>query len=110
LARQFVVENSVNYFDLEDPLSLARLDGSRIAQGLLHQLLGIHSERDLLTHPKIGASWEGYVIEEVLAVEQPDEAFFWATHQGAEIDLILIKNGRLLGIECKRSDTPRVTP
>ena len=78
--------------------------------GLLHQLLGINSERDLLTHPKIGASWEGYVIEEVLAVEQPDEVFFWATHQGAEIDLILKKNGRLLGVECKRTDAPRVTP
>lgn len=78
--------------------------------GLLHQLLGINTERDLLTHPKIGASWEGYVIEEVLAVEQPDEAFFWATHQGAEIDLIMKKNGRLLGVECKRTDTPRVTP
>ena len=78
--------------------------------GLLHQLLGINTERDLLTHPKIGASWEGYVIEEVLAAEQPDEAFFWATHQGAEIDLILKKNGRLLGVECKRTDTPRVTP
>ena len=78
--------------------------------GLLHQLLGINTERDLLTHPKIGASWEGYVIEEVLAVEQPDEAFFWATHQGAEIDLILKKNGRLLGVECKRTDAPRITP
>lgn len=78
--------------------------------GLLHQLLGIYTERDLLTHPKLGASWEGYIIEEVLAVEQPDEAFFWATHQGAEIDLILKKNGRLLGVECKRTDTPRITP
>ncbi len=78
--------------------------------GLLHQLLGINTERELLTHPKIGASWEGYVIEEVLAVEQADEAFFWATHQGAEVDLILKKNGRLLGVECKRTDTPRVTP
>ncbi len=78
--------------------------------GLLHQLLGINTERELLTHPKIGASWEGYVIEEVLAVEQPDEAFFWATHQGAEIDLILKKKGRLLGVECKRTDTPRATP
>ena len=78
--------------------------------GLLHQLLSINTERDLLTHPKLGASWEGYVIEEVLAVEQPDEAFFWATHQGAEIDLILKKNGRLLGVECKRTDAPKITP
>jgi predicted AAA+ superfamily ATPase len=78
--------------------------------GLLHQLLGIRSEHDLLTHPKIGASWEGYVVEEVLSVVQPDEAWFWATHQGAEIDLILKKDGRMLGIECKRTDAPRMTP
>ena len=76
--------------------------------GLLHQLLGIKTEQELLTHPKIGASWEGYVIEEALALEH-DEAYFWATHQGAEIDLILKRNGRLLGVECKRTDAPRVT-
>lgn len=78
--------------------------------GLLHQLLGITSERDLLTHPKIGASWEGYVIEEVLSAVQPDEAWFWATYQGAEIDLLLRKNGRMVGVECKRTDAPRITP
>ena len=78
--------------------------------GLLHQLLGIHTDRDLLTHPKAGASWEGYVIEEVLAAIRPDEAYFWATHQGAEIDLVLRKDGRLFGIECKRTDAPRLTP
>ena len=78
--------------------------------GLLHQLLGIRNEHDLLTHPKIGASWEGYVVEEVLSVVQPDEAWFWATHQGAEIDLILKKDGHTLGIECKRTDAPRMTP
>lgn len=78
--------------------------------GLLHQLLGIGNERDLMTHPKLGASWEGYVIEEVLSIIRPDNAYFWATHQGAEIDLILLKNGRALGIECKRTDAPRMTP
>ena len=78
--------------------------------GLLHQLLGIGSERELMTHPKIGASWEGYVIEEVLHAICPDEAFFWATHQGAEIDLVLRLNGEMLGIECKRSDAPGMTP
>lgn len=78
--------------------------------GLLHQLLGITSERDLLTHPKIGASWEGYVIEEVLSSVRPDDAWFWATHQGAEIDLLLRKNGRMVGVECKRTDAPRLTP
>jgi hypothetical protein len=78
--------------------------------GLLHQLLGITSERDLLTHPKIGASWEGYVIEEILSCVQPDEAWFWATHQGAEIDLLYRKHGRMVGVECKRTDAPRMTP
>ena len=79
-------------------------------RGLLHQLLGIGTEKELLSHPKVGASWEGFVIEEVLALVQPDEAYFWATHQGAEIDLVLRSRGRLLGIECKRTDVPRITP
>ncbi len=78
--------------------------------GLLHQLLDIRTERGLLTHPKVGASWEGYVLEEVLAAVQPDEAYFWATHQGTEIDLVLRKDGHLLGVECKRTDVPRLTP
>ena len=78
--------------------------------GVLHQLLGIGTEKELLSHPKMGASWKGFVIEEVLALVQPDEAFFWATHQGAEIDLVLRRDGRLFGIECKRTDAPRMTP
>ncbi len=77
--------------------------------GLLHQLLGIDSEKALLGHPKVGASWEGFVIEQVLAGQAHDEAYFWATHQGAEIDLILRRGDRLLGIECKRADAPRMT-
>jgi hypothetical protein len=78
--------------------------------GLLHQLLGIGSAKALSTHPKVGASWEGFVVEQVLGAEPHDEAFFWATHQGAEIDLILRRGTRLLGVECKRSDAPRLTP
>ena len=78
--------------------------------GLLHQLLGLDAHKALLSHPKLGASWEGFVIEQVLARTQPDEAFFWATHQGAEIDLILHKGGLRIGVECKRTDAPRVTP
>jgi len=78
--------------------------------GLLHHLLGIRSEKDLLHHPQCGSSWEGYVIEEVLKTVEPEEAFFWATHGGAEIDLVLHKDGRLLGVECKRLDAPRMTP
>ena len=78
--------------------------------GLLHQLLGLRSPKDLLLHPKCGASWEGYAIEETLKVFQPDEAYFWATHNGAELDLLLIKGGKRIGVECKRVDAPRLTP
>lgn len=78
--------------------------------GLLHALLGITNQRDLEYHPKVGASWEGYAVEEVLKALRPDEAYFWATHQGAELDLLLFKNGRRIGIECKRADAPVLTP
>jgi len=78
--------------------------------GILHQLLGIRTETELLSHPKCGASWEGYVVDEILKALQPDEAYFWATHQGAELDLLIFEGGRRLGIEVKRSDAPRLTP
>ncbi len=78
--------------------------------GLLHALLGVRSESELLAHPKSGASWEGYVVEEVLNAIQPDQAYFWATHQGAELDLLLLKDSRRLGIEIKRMDAPVMTP
>jgi len=78
--------------------------------GLLHHLLGIRSEKELLMHPKCGASWEGYVVEETLHILRPDEAYYWATHNGAEIDLVMIKDGRMFGAECKRLDAPKLTP
>ena len=78
--------------------------------GLLHQLLGIATEKDLLSHPKSGSSWEGYAIEEVLKVMQSSEAYFWATHTGAELDLLLMWQGRRIGVEVKRQDAPRLTP
>lgn len=78
--------------------------------GLLHQLLGIRNLKNLMLHPKIGASWEGFVIEQILSVVPHDEAFFWATHQQAEIDLILKREGALFGVECKRTDGPKITP
>ena len=78
--------------------------------GLLHHMLGIRDEGELLRHPKCGASWEGYVVEEVLRATEPDAAHFWATHQGAELDLLLILCGKRYGVECKRVDAPRLTP
>jgi predicted AAA+ superfamily ATPase len=78
--------------------------------GLLHALLGIRVEREMLSHPKVGASWEGYVIEEVRRVVRPDAMHFWATHTGAELDLLLVKGGRRYGVEVKFQDAPRLTP
>ena len=78
--------------------------------GLLHALLGIANQRDVEHHPKVGASWEGYAVEEVLKALQPDEAYYWATYSGAEIDLVLFKRSRRIGVECKRADAPTLTP
>ena len=78
--------------------------------GLLHALLGLASEREMLAHPKTGASWEGFAIEEVLQVVQPDAVYFWATHTGAELDLLLLVRGRRYGVEVKFQDAPRLTP
>lgn len=78
--------------------------------GLLHALLGLGSARELELHPKVGASWEGYAVEEILKALRPEEAYYWATHNGAEIDLVLFKKGRRLGFECKRADAPVLTP
>jgi predicted AAA+ superfamily ATPase len=77
--------------------------------GLLHSLLGIRSEQDLLTHPRSGASWEGLVVEETIKVFSPDEVYFWAVHTGAELDLLMIIDGKRIGIDCKRVDAPRLT-
>lgn len=78
--------------------------------GLLHALLGVRTDAELLHHPKCGASWEGYAIEAALNLVQPDDAYFWATHQGAELDLLLLKDGRRFGMEFKRTDAPTLTP
>ena len=78
--------------------------------GLLHTLLGVRTDREMLSHPKVGASWEGYVIEEVLKTVRPDASYFWATHTGAEVDLLLFKGGRRYGVEIKFQDAPRLTP
>lgn len=78
--------------------------------GLLHSLLGINTLLDLEEHPKLGASWEGYAVEEVIKAMDADEVYFWATHNGAELDLLLFKNGKRIGVECKRADAPSMTP
>ena len=80
--------------------------------GLLHTLLNLRTRADLESHPKLGASWEGFVIEEIrlrLGAER-DECFFWATHSGAELDLLVVRGRVRLGFEIKRTSAPRVTP
>ena len=77
--------------------------------GIFHALQGIASATELLTHPKLGASWEGFALEQVLAVLRPFDAYFYAVHSGAELDLFLPTAGRRLGIEFKRQDAPKIT-
>ena len=79
--------------------------------GLLHALLNLPSQRDLEGHPKVGASWEGFVIDQVirLADAAPEECHFWATHAGAELDLLVHKGGQRLGFEVKLTSAPRTT-
>lgn len=77
--------------------------------GLFHTLTGIHSAPGLLTHPKLGASWEGFALEELLQAHQPDQAWFYAVHGGSELDLLMEKGGHRIGVEFKRADAPSAT-
>jgi len=77
--------------------------------GLLHSLLDISDHHTLLGHPKIGASWEGYVIEQVLGTVRPAQAYFWATHSGAEVDLVFPHQGKKFGVEVKFNEAPKIT-
>ncbi|MFM9886590.1 MAG: ATP-binding protein [Burkholderiales bacterium] len=77
--------------------------------GLLHALMDVGSLPELLSHPRCGASWEGFALEQVLRLAKPDEAYFWATHQGAELDLLMLNGKRRVGVEFKRADAPSVT-
>ena len=77
--------------------------------GVYHHLIGVGSMDALQMHPRIGASWEGFVIEKVIAEAAPDEVWFWATHNGAELDLLMMTGGRRVGVEVKRVDAPRRT-
>lgn len=77
--------------------------------GLLHHLMDIPNRHHLLGHPKVGASWEGFAIEQVLRAFDPAEAYFWATHGGAELDLVFSHGGQRLGFEIKFTEAPKVT-
>lgn len=79
--------------------------------GILHGLLGIRERRDLDRHPKLGASWEGFLLRQVVGQlgATPDECYFWATHSGAELDLLWVRGRRRWGFEFKRTSSPKLT-
>ena len=79
--------------------------------GILHTLLGLRNAREIDTHPKVGASWEGFALDAVVARlrAEPEECFFWATHSGAELDLLVVRGGERVGFEFKRTTTPAAT-
>jgi predicted AAA+ superfamily ATPase len=79
--------------------------------GLLHGLLDIRDRRDLERHPKVGASWEGFLIQQITERlgAAPEECFFWATHSGPELDLLWVRGRRRWGFEIKRTVAPNLT-
>ncbi len=78
--------------------------------GLLHALLGIATRRDLENHPKVGASWEGYAVEEVSRPSARTKRITGPRSRAPRLDLLLFKHGRRIGVECKRMDAPTLTP
>lgn len=83
-----------------------------VDSGLLHALLNLPRQPDIEAHPKSGASWEGFVLEQLvrhLRVEA-EECFFWATHAGAELDLLVVRGRQRRGFEIKRTSSPGITP
>lgn len=79
--------------------------------GLLHSLLGLEVARDLERHPKVGASWEGFMLNAVIErlEVRPEECHFWATHTGAELDLLIVRGARRFGFEFKRTASPHLS-
>lgn len=80
--------------------------------GILNYLLGIQSWENLLVYPKIGSLWEGFALEEIIRHYHalPEECYFWRTQMGAELDLLLVKDGKKIGFEFKYADAPKITP
>ncbi len=77
--------------------------------GVLHFLLGLEDDKELPLHPRYGASWEGFALEQTLLAHGAHEAYFYATQRGAELDLLLLRRGLRWGFEFKCTDAPRTT-
>jgi predicted AAA+ superfamily ATPase len=80
--------------------------------GIAHALFNVSNRKGLLSHPKLGASWEGFVLHQVLQLSTKlrEHFYFWRTHAGAELDLLWHSNGKTYGVECKYADAPKITP
>lgn len=80
--------------------------------GILHTLLNQRTRHDLEGHPKVGASWEGFAVEQIINRIQarPEECYFWSTYSGAELDLLVVRGRRRIGFEIKRTVSPKITP
>jgi uncharacterized protein len=78
--------------------------------GLLHSLLDIPDKHSLHGHPKVGASWEGFALEQAMQILHPNTAYFWGTHAGAELDLVFQFRGNRYGMEIKFNEAPSLTP
>ena len=76
--------------------------------GLLHSLLSLSDSPAVMAHPKVGASWEGFALEQILSLRHPSEVYYWATYSGGEVDLIYERNGKRYGVEFKFSESPKV--
>ena len=80
--------------------------------GILHALLDVTTRQQLERHPKVGASWEGFMVDQIIRTldVEAERCFYWATHAGAELDLLVFHGRQRVGFEIKRTTSPRVTP
>jgi hypothetical protein len=111
LAATFVVKQLAPWFENVGKRQVKSPKVYLTDTGLLHTLLGIRDTRELERHPKVGASWESFAIQAVVdrLGARPEECFFWATHAGAELDLLVVRGSSRLGFEIKRSVAPQMT-
>lgn len=79
--------------------------------GIFHSLIGVEDKKSLMFHPKLGPSWEGFAVESIIRFYRADagDCYFWSTHAGAELDLLVFEAGRRVGFEIKHTDSPRMT-
>lgn len=111
LASTFMVRQLAPWFENIGKRQVKRPKVYLRDSGLFHALLGVGDYEQLLVHPKLGASWEGFALEEVIKASgaSSEEVFFWGVHQQAELDLLIMKQGRRMGFEFKYTDRPTVT-